>query len=315
MRVLYLISLCLLIFPSDVLAARCREDMSQQVTFNNLDSSVSVVACVAKGFVGGMQRVDWSVTNITSDKLNITFNKVYTLSCGASETRKANIVVKPNGTTEGSAFSGDLDLGDAPEVKARCGKDGYISRVSVTNFRVRNVSSEERQAEQKKREEERRQQEAARQREREQKRQQEQREAERRQREQEAQRRQKEKAQQDRQTRQQREYEQRKQQEEAGRQRALEHLEQTRQNLDRQFEGYRRQSEERMQKLEQERGQRYDRSISETGRSQSKWERRAERHEDNARAEEGQLREVEAEKKKADAEYENMIEEMLRESK
>ena len=122
----------------------CRND-TQRMTFST-PSQISVVCCMLKESSLGAQTVHWCIKNNSSDELEISFQKNYTLKCGNYKSSKAWLTLKPGQIEVGNNFSGDITLWDA-FFKEDCEGKQKIASIGISNLQIKNITAEQRKEE------------------------------------------------------------------------------------------------------------------------------------------------------------------------
>jgi hypothetical protein len=99
---------------------------------------VTITACIHDPGLG-FQSVSWGVENQSGTRVNVSFVKVYRLTCGNEITKNANLIgIKPGQFVGGGNFSGDLDLNDA-FFKEDCAAARRVQSISYKDLRVETV--------------------------------------------------------------------------------------------------------------------------------------------------------------------------------
>lgn len=139
----YAAAVFLMLNASKVSAMNCPADMHRDEF--GAGSGVSIVACASTNkFLGEEQSVVWGITNNSSRRIEVTFDKLYFYSCGKQEVVKAFLTLEPSQGKRGGIFSGDdACLGDSLFPNEACGaKKNLLNRVGINNLRIRELPTE-----------------------------------------------------------------------------------------------------------------------------------------------------------------------------
>lgn len=132
---LLLLILLFVIIPSKVASqnqGRCAVEGSEYKPFFDNDL-LRIDACIGPRIFGS-QSVNWRIWNKSRKNQEVSFYKVYTLSCGRIVNRKASISLKPKEKKEGHSFFGDdLDLND-DFFSDDCDENRIVKRVAIENL-------------------------------------------------------------------------------------------------------------------------------------------------------------------------------------